>query len=57
MNGIVRDNLRLLARDELKNIFLSCNMLKKIDISFRSLNFSCLEFSHEVKNENSKNFY
>ena len=55
MNGLVRDNLRVLARDELKFIFSPLNILKKMDTSSGALNFSSLEMLREVENENGKN--
>ena len=54
MSGMVRDNLRFLARNELKTTCSPRNALKKIDTSCISLNLSGLESLREVENENRK---
>ena len=57
MNGLIRDNLRSLARDKLKLVFLPHNILKKMDTSLGVLNFTSLEILHEVENKNEKKYY
>ena len=57
MNGMVRDKLRSLAREEIKKIFSARNILKKMDTSSGSLNLSGLELLREVENDNSIKYY
>ena len=54
---MVRDNLRLIARNEVKTIFSPRNMLKKMVTSSGSLNLSRLELLREVENDNGKKYY
>ena len=54
VNGYLRDNLRFLAIEEIKQMFLLRNVLKKKDALSGALNFSSLELLHKIENEFGK---